>query len=207
MHERDAQHATVAQPRHLRQTQVERVATLDTQKCRVLAGGPRGIVFASIGHHLKLRWHALERATQIVQVGLECARAIGRLAHGVRSDHPGSAADLGLDHARKVDKRRLPQLSKADMVGTKCDDDETEDDELEKVEREEAELAKKHRGVVGSAGNLSLRPGLARRYLSSARIFETQKSYGMVVFVFVTTCHTILVNPDCAVSALGSVAR
>src|SRR4051794_793455 len=47
-----------------------------------------------------------------------------------------------------VGKRRLPQLSKADMVGTKYDDDETEDDELEKVEKEEAELAKKHRGVV-----------------------------------------------------------
>ena len=44
-----------------------------------------------------------------------------------------------------VGKRRLPQLSKADMVGTKYDD---EDDELEKVEKEEAELAKKHRGVV-----------------------------------------------------------
>ena len=47
-----------------------------------------------------------------------------------------------------VGKRRLPQLSKADMVGTKYDDDETEDEELEKVEKEEAELAKKHRGVV-----------------------------------------------------------
>ena len=46
-----------------------------------------------------------------------------------------------------VGKRRLPQLSKADMVGTKYDDD-SEEDELESVEKEEAELAKKHRGVV-----------------------------------------------------------
>ena len=46
-----------------------------------------------------------------------------------------------------VGKRRLPQLSKADMVGTKYDDD-VEEDEIESVEKEEAELAKKHRGVV-----------------------------------------------------------
>jgi hypothetical protein len=46
-----------------------------------------------------------------------------------------------------VGKRRLPQLSKADMVGTKYDDD-AEEDEVESVEKEEAELAKKHRGVV-----------------------------------------------------------
>jgi hypothetical protein len=48
-----------------------------------------------------------------------------------------------------VGKRRLPQLSKADMVGTKYDDGEgDEEDELERVEREEAELAKKHKGPV-----------------------------------------------------------
>jgi len=46
-----------------------------------------------------------------------------------------------------VGKRRLPQLSKADMVGTKYNDD-VEEDEIESVEKEEAELAKKHRGVV-----------------------------------------------------------
>ena len=34
-----------------------------------------------------------------------------------------------------VGKRRLPQLSKADMVGTKYDDDETEDDELERSKK------------------------------------------------------------------------
>src|SRR6187551_4015293 len=47
-----------------------------------------------------------------------------------------------------VGKRRLPQLSKADKVGTKYDAEEGEDDEIESVEKEEAELAKKHRGVV-----------------------------------------------------------
>lgn len=46
-----------------------------------------------------------------------------------------------------VGKRRLPQLSKADMVGTKYDDD-TEEDEIDSVEVEEAELEKKHRGPV-----------------------------------------------------------
>jgi hypothetical protein len=46
-----------------------------------------------------------------------------------------------------VGKRRLPQLSKADMVGTKYDDD-LEEDEVDSVEIEEAELAKKHRGPV-----------------------------------------------------------
>ena len=46
-----------------------------------------------------------------------------------------------------VGKRRLPQLSKADMVGTKYDDD-LEEDEVDSVELEEAELAKKHRGPV-----------------------------------------------------------
>ncbi len=44
-----------------------------------------------------------------------------------------------------VGKRRLPQLSKADMVGTKYDD---ADDEIDSVEIEEAELEKKHRGPV-----------------------------------------------------------
>ncbi|HYP97307.1 MAG TPA: sigma factor-like helix-turn-helix DNA-binding protein [Polyangiaceae bacterium] len=47
-----------------------------------------------------------------------------------------------------VGKRRLPQLSKADMVGTKYDDEDGEDAEVDLDEKEEAELAKKHRGVV-----------------------------------------------------------
>ena len=46
-----------------------------------------------------------------------------------------------------VGKRRLPQLSKADLAGTKYDDDE-EEDEIDAVEVEEAELEKKHRGPV-----------------------------------------------------------
>ena len=46
-----------------------------------------------------------------------------------------------------VGKRRLPQLSKADLAGTKYDDDD-EEDEVDSVEVEEAELEKKHRGPV-----------------------------------------------------------
>ncbi|HWZ88406.1 MAG TPA: sigma factor-like helix-turn-helix DNA-binding protein [Polyangiaceae bacterium] len=46
-----------------------------------------------------------------------------------------------------VGKRRLPQLSKADLAGTKYDDDE-EEDEIDAVEVEEAELEKKHRGPI-----------------------------------------------------------
>lgn len=46
-----------------------------------------------------------------------------------------------------VGKRRLPQLSKADMVGTKYDDDDAED-AVDLDEKEELELAKKHRGPV-----------------------------------------------------------
>lgn len=46
-----------------------------------------------------------------------------------------------------VGKRRLPQLSKADMVGTKYDDDDAEE-EIDVDEKEELELAKKHRGPV-----------------------------------------------------------
>ncbi len=45
-----------------------------------------------------------------------------------------------------VGKRRLPQLSKADMVGTKYDD--ADEDEVDSAEVEEAELEKKHRGPV-----------------------------------------------------------
>ena len=45
-----------------------------------------------------------------------------------------------------VGKRRLPQLSKADLAGTKYDDGE--DDLEESVEAEEAELEKKVRGPV-----------------------------------------------------------
>ncbi|HET7542338.1 MAG TPA: sigma factor-like helix-turn-helix DNA-binding protein [Polyangiaceae bacterium] len=47
-----------------------------------------------------------------------------------------------------VGKRRLPQLSKADMVGTKYDDEDGQDEDIDLEEKEEAELAKKHRGVV-----------------------------------------------------------
>ena len=47
-----------------------------------------------------------------------------------------------------VGKRRLPQLSKADMVGTKYEDEDGEDEEIDVEDKEEAELAKKHRGVV-----------------------------------------------------------
>ena len=46
-----------------------------------------------------------------------------------------------------VGKRRLPQLSKADLAGTKYDDEE-DDVEVEDIEVEEAELEKKHRGPV-----------------------------------------------------------
>src|ERR1700733_14234871 len=46
-----------------------------------------------------------------------------------------------------VGKRPLPQLSKADLAGTKYDDEE-EEDEIDAVEVEEAELEKKHRGPV-----------------------------------------------------------
>src|SRR6187399_518543 len=43
-----------------------------------------------------------------------------------------------------VGKRRLPQLSKADMVGTKYDDEDSEGEDVDLDEKEEAELAKKH---------------------------------------------------------------
>jgi Sigma-70, region 4 len=47
-----------------------------------------------------------------------------------------------------VGKRRLPQLSKADLAGTKYDDGEDEDDFEDSAELEEAELEKKVRGPV-----------------------------------------------------------
>jgi hypothetical protein len=47
-----------------------------------------------------------------------------------------------------VGKRRLPQLSKADLAGTKYDDGEDEDDFEDPAEIEEAELEKKVRGPV-----------------------------------------------------------
>ncbi|HEY4103635.1 MAG TPA: sigma factor-like helix-turn-helix DNA-binding protein [Polyangiaceae bacterium] len=48
-----------------------------------------------------------------------------------------------------VGKRRLPQLSKADLAGTKYDDEDEEESELaDNEEVEEAELAKKHRGPI-----------------------------------------------------------
>jgi hypothetical protein len=47
-----------------------------------------------------------------------------------------------------VGKRRLPQLSKADLAGTKYDDGEDEDELEDSAEIEEAELEKKVRGPV-----------------------------------------------------------
>ena len=47
-----------------------------------------------------------------------------------------------------VGKRRLPQLSKADLAGTKYDNGEEDEIDLDEVEVEEAELEKKHRGPV-----------------------------------------------------------
>ena len=47
-----------------------------------------------------------------------------------------------------VGKRRLPQLSKADLAGTKYDDGEDEDEFDDPAEIEEAELEKKVRGPV-----------------------------------------------------------
>ncbi|HEX3775904.1 MAG TPA: sigma factor-like helix-turn-helix DNA-binding protein [Polyangiaceae bacterium] len=48
-----------------------------------------------------------------------------------------------------VGKRRLPQLSKADLAGTKYDDeDEEESDFVDNDEAEEAELEKKHHGPI-----------------------------------------------------------
>src|SRR6185369_1320011 len=60
---------------------------------------------------LKLRWHARERATQLVQVGLEGARAIRRLAQRIGGNHPSGAADPRLADAWKIDltEERAPQ--------------------------------------------------------------------------------------------------
>src|SRR6185369_11149947 len=91
--------------------QIQRVAALNAQECGVLAGRARRVVLARVGHDLKLRWHARERATQLVQVGLEGARAIRRLAQRIGGDHPSGAADPRLADAWKIDltEERAPQ--------------------------------------------------------------------------------------------------
>jgi len=54
VHERDTQHATVAQPGHLWQAQVQGIATLNSQESRVLSGGARGVVLTRSRHDLKV---------------------------------------------------------------------------------------------------------------------------------------------------------
>jgi hypothetical protein len=142
------------------------------------AEGPRPCPYVSCKHHLfidvsprtgaiKLNFPDLE----VWELGESCALDISDRG-GTTLEDVGAIMNLTRERIRQVEvkalaklealrdmsflrdfvdegpvgKRRLPQLSKADMVGTKYDD--TEEDEIDKVEVEEAELAKKHRGPV-----------------------------------------------------------
>ena len=81
------------------------------RKAACLPAARASVVLARAGDHLKLVRHARERAAQGVQVGFEGACAIRGLAHRVRGDHPGCAADLRFADARKIDlaQERAPQ--------------------------------------------------------------------------------------------------
>ncbi|HEX3851242.1 MAG TPA: sigma factor-like helix-turn-helix DNA-binding protein [Polyangiaceae bacterium] len=142
------------------------------------AEGPRPCPYVSCKHHLfidvsprtgaiKLNFPDLE----VWEMGESCALDISDRG-GTTLEDVGAIMNLTRERIRQVEvkalaklealrdmsflrdfvdegpvgKRRLPQLSKADMVGTKYDD--AEEDEVDSVEIEEAELAKKHRGPV-----------------------------------------------------------
>jgi hypothetical protein len=142
------------------------------------AEGPRPCPYVSCKHHLfidvsprtgaiKLNFPDLE----VWEMGESCALDISDRG-GTTLEDVGAIMNLTRERIRQVEvkalaklealrdmsflrdfvdegpvgKRRLPQLSKADMVGTKYDD--SEEDEVDSVEIEEAELAKKHRGPV-----------------------------------------------------------
>ena len=140
--------------------------------------GPRPCPFVSCKHHLyidvsprtgaiKLNFPDLE----VWDLGESCALDVADRG-GTTLEDVGAIMNLTRERIRQVEvkalaklealrdmsflrdfvdegpvgKRRLPQLSMADMVGTKYDD--SEEDEIDTVELEEAELEKKHRGPV-----------------------------------------------------------
>jgi hypothetical protein len=142
------------------------------------AEGPRPCPYVSCKHHLfidvsprtgaiKLNFPDLE----VWELGESCALDVADRG-GTTLEDVGAIMNLTRERIRQVEvkalaklealrdmsflrdfvdegpvgKRRLPQLSKADMVGTKYDDDAEEEVDLD--EKEEAELAKKHRGPV-----------------------------------------------------------
>ncbi len=142
------------------------------------AEGPRPCPYVSCKHHLfidvsprtgaiKLNFPDLE----VWELGESCALDVADRG-GTTLEDVGAIMNLTRERIRQVEvkalaklealrdmsflrdfvdegpvgKRRLPQLSKADMVGTKYDDDDAE--EIDVDEKEEAELAKKHRGPV-----------------------------------------------------------
>ena len=142
------------------------------------AEGPRPCPYVSCKHHLfidvsprtgaiKLNFPDLE----VWELGESCALDVADRG-GTTLEDVGAIMNLTRERIRQVEvkalaklealrdmsflrdfvdegpvgKRRLPQLSKADMVGTKYDDDAEE--EIDVDEKEEAELAKKHRGPV-----------------------------------------------------------
>jgi Sigma-70, region 4 len=141
------------------------------------AEGPRPCPYVSCKHHLfidvsprtgaiKLNFPDLE----VWELGESCALDVADRG-GTTLEDVGAIMNLTRERIRQVEvkalaklealrdmsflrdfvdegpvgKRRLPQLSKADMVGTKYDDAE---DEIDVDEKEELELAKKHRGPV-----------------------------------------------------------
>jgi hypothetical protein len=142
------------------------------------AEGPRPCPYVSCKHHLfidvsprtgaiKLNFPDLE----VWELGESCALDVADRG-GTTLEDVGAIMNLTRERIRQVEvkalaklealrdmsalrdfvdegpvgKRRLPQLSKADLAGTKYDDDEEE--EIDAVEVEEAELEKKHRGPV-----------------------------------------------------------
>jgi hypothetical protein len=141
------------------------------------AEGPRPCPYVSCKHHLfidvsprtgaiKLNFPDLE----VWEMGESCALDVADRG-GTTLEDVGAIMNLTRERIRQVEvkalaklealrdmsflrdfvdegpvgKRRLPQLSKADLAGTKYDDEE---EEIDSVEVEEAELAKKHRGPV-----------------------------------------------------------
>src|SRR5450432_1180060 len=138
------------------------------------AEGPRPCPYVSCKHHLfidvsprtgaiKLNFPDLE----VWELGESCALDVADRG-GTRMEDEGAIMNLTRERIRQVEvkalaklealrdmsflrdfvdegpvgKRRLPQLSKADKAGTKY---EEEEDEIDAVEVEEAELEKKHR--------------------------------------------------------------
>src|SRR5213594_781439 len=103
MHQCDADDRVVRNQIQRVGVAIERVAALDAQKCRMLAGATSGAVLAQVAHDREVRRTLRKACPEPSQVSHQRAGTAICPPQGIGGDHPSSAAYLRFTNTREVD--------------------------------------------------------------------------------------------------------